>query len=91
MAPRRSSIFTRATAAGLRARVAYAHRQRIAAALMAQQATGQAYDRLLRRLVYGPSEAAPDQLADQLLAPGPFVHGYDNTPGEENRGRQHCD
>ena len=65
-------------------RYAYSNSDNIVAGLMAQQATGRSYDRLLRRLIFSPLRLRRTSLSNSFQLPGPYVHGYDNTPGQLN-------
>ncbi len=62
-------------------RYAYSNSDNIVAGLMAQQATGRSYDRLLSRLVFSPLRLRRTSLSNSFTLPGPYVHGYDNGPG----------
>ncbi len=61
-------------------RYAYSNSDNIIAGLMAQQATGRSYDRLLSRLIFSPLKLRRTSLQNSFTLPGPYVHGYDNSP-----------
>jgi D-alanyl-D-alanine carboxypeptidase len=47
---------------------------------MAEAASGQSYDELLRQLVFSPLGLKRTSLPTGLEIPEPYVRGYDNTP-----------
>jgi len=57
----------------------YSDTDNIVVALMAQAATGQSYEALLRKLAYKPLGLKRTSLPDGFLMPRPFIHGYDAT------------
>ena len=57
----------------------YSNSDNIVAALMAEQATGQSYDRLLSLLVFAPLGMTRTSLPDGFRLPAPYIHGYDLT------------
>jgi D-alanyl-D-alanine carboxypeptidase len=60
----------------------YSNTDNIAAALMAEAATHQPYETLLRRLVYRPLGLGETSLPSGATLPRPFAHGYvPNPPG----------
>ncbi|MGW0750587.1 serine hydrolase domain-containing protein [Streptomyces sp. NPDC002587] len=61
-------------------RYAYSNSDNIAVALMAEQATGQRYERLLRELVYQPLGLRSTSLPQGYRLPVPFLHGYGVEP-----------
>lgn len=61
-------------------RYAYSNTDNIVIGLMAEAASGQSYDELLRQLVYSPLRLERTRLPTTLEIPEPFVRGYDNTP-----------
>lgn len=63
-------------------RYAYSNSDNIAVGLMAQQATGRSYERLLSRLVFRPLGLRRTSLQNSFTLPGPYVHGYDVQPGQ---------
>ncbi|MFK0170678.1 serine hydrolase domain-containing protein [Streptomyces sp. NPDC090306] len=58
----------------------YSNSDNIAVALMAEQATGSPYERLLRSLVYRPLALRDTSLPQGYRLPSPYLHGYDVTP-----------
>jgi D-alanyl-D-alanine carboxypeptidase len=58
----------------------YSNTDNIAAALMAEAATGRSYDRLLRERVYRPLELRDTSLPLGARLPRPFAHGYALEP-----------
>jgi D-alanyl-D-alanine carboxypeptidase len=58
----------------------YSNTDNIAAALMAEAATGRPYDRLLRERVYRPLGMRNTSLPLGSRLPRPFAHGYDPDP-----------
>lgn len=63
-------------------RYEYSNSDNIVAALMAQQATGRSYPRLLSRLVFGPLGLRRTSLLSSFELPGPYAHGYNIVPGQ---------
>ncbi|MGW6538595.1 serine hydrolase domain-containing protein [Streptomyces sp. NPDC055051] len=63
-------------------RYAYSNSDNIAVALMAEQATGQRYEQLLKELVYRPLDLRDTSLPSGFRLPRPFLHGYATAPGE---------
>lgn len=61
-------------------RYRYSNSDNIAAALMAEAATGTRYERLLRDLVYRPLGLRHTSLPQGHRLPDPYLHGYDVTP-----------
>ncbi|MFG2982262.1 serine hydrolase domain-containing protein [Streptomyces sp. NPDC048258] len=57
-------------------RYAYSNSDNIAVALMAEQATGQRYEQLLRELVYRPLGLRSTSLPQGYRLPVPYLHGY---------------
>jgi D-alanyl-D-alanine carboxypeptidase len=62
------------------ARYHYSNTDNIAAALMAEAATGKSYDRLLRERVYRPLGMRNTSLPLGSRLPRPFAHGYAPDP-----------
>jgi D-alanyl-D-alanine carboxypeptidase len=58
----------------------YSNTDNIAAALMAEAATGRSYERLLRERVYRPLGLRDTSLPLGSRLPRPFAHGYDPDP-----------
>jgi D-alanyl-D-alanine carboxypeptidase len=56
----------------------YSNSDNVVVALMAEQATGQAYDALLSSLVFSPLGLDQTSLPDGVRLPSPYIHGYDN-------------
>jgi D-alanyl-D-alanine carboxypeptidase len=54
----------------------YSNTDNVVVALMAEAATGQSYERLLRTEVYAPLRLTKTSLPDGAKLPGPFAHGY---------------
>lgn len=63
-------------------RYQYSNSDNIAVALMAEAATGERYERLLRELVYRPLGLHHTSLPQGYRMPTPFLHGYDVSPPE---------
>ena len=63
-------------------RYAYSNSDNIVVGLMAQVATGRSYDRLLSRLVFRPLGLRRTSLQNSFTLPGPYIHGYQITPGQ---------
>ncbi|MFF0480743.1 serine hydrolase domain-containing protein [Streptomyces sp. NPDC004435] len=63
-------------------RYAYSNSDNIAVALLAEQATGQRYEHLLKELVYRPLDLRDTSLPSGFRLPRPFLHGYATAPGE---------
>ncbi|MFF6772049.1 serine hydrolase domain-containing protein [Streptomyces sp. NPDC012637] len=63
-------------------RYGYSNSDNIAVALMAEQATGRAYESLLRELVYRPLGLRETSLPQGYRLPRPYLHGYGTAPGE---------
>lgn len=61
-------------------RYQYSNSDNIAVALMAEQATGSPYERLLRDLVYRPLGLRDTTLPQDWRLPAPYLHGYDVEP-----------
>jgi D-alanyl-D-alanine carboxypeptidase len=61
-------------------RYRYSNSDNIAAALMAEAATGRSYERLLRQRVYGPLGMRDTSLPSGSRLPRPFAHGYIAEP-----------
>jgi D-alanyl-D-alanine carboxypeptidase len=61
-------------------RYQYSNTDNIAAALMAEAATGRSYERLLRERVYRPLGMRNTSLPSGSRLPRPFAHGYDPDP-----------
>ena len=61
-------------------RYEYSNTDNIAAALMAEAATGRSYERLLRERVYRPLGMRNTSLPSGSRLPRPFAHGYDPDP-----------
>ncbi|WP_431681791.1 serine hydrolase domain-containing protein [Kitasatospora sp. KL5] len=58
----------------------YSNSDNIAAALMAEAATGRPYEELLARLVYRPIGLRETSLPRGYELPEPYLHGYDVVP-----------
>ncbi|MDT9694886.1 serine hydrolase domain-containing protein [Streptomyces sp. P17] len=63
-------------------RYQYSNSDNIAVALMAEAATGERYERLLRELVYRPLGLHNTSLPQGYRMPRPYLHGYDVSPPE---------
>lgn len=63
-------------------RYQYSNSDNIAVALMAEAATGERYERLLRELVYRPLGLRDTSLPQGYRMPTPYLHGYDVSPPE---------
>jgi len=63
-------------------RYRYSDTDNIAAALMAERASGLSYNQLLAELVYEPLGLRGTSLPRTVAMPRPFVHGYDVVPGK---------
>jgi D-alanyl-D-alanine carboxypeptidase len=57
----------------------YSNTDNIVVALMAEAATGQTYENLLRTEVYAPAELTQTSLPSGFRIPAPYIHGYDMT------------
>ncbi|CCK26056.1 beta-lactamase [Streptomyces davaonensis JCM 4913] len=60
----------------------YSNSDNIAVALVAEAATGERYERLLKELVYRPLGMHRTSLPQGYRMPTPFLHGYDVSPPE---------
>jgi D-alanyl-D-alanine carboxypeptidase len=60
-------------------RYKYSNSDNIVIALMAEHATGRAYNDLLASLVYAPTGMTQTSLPDGFRIPAPYIHGYDLT------------
>ena len=66
----------------------YSNSDNIVVALMAEQATGQPYDRCCARSLFTPLGLNETSLPDGFRLPSPYMHGYDNE-GNPPDGPQH--
>jgi D-alanyl-D-alanine carboxypeptidase len=64
-------------------RYEYSDTDNIAAGLMAQNASGRSYERLLRGEIFEPLRLRGTSLPRTVELPRPFVHGYDIEPGKQ--------
>jgi D-alanyl-D-alanine carboxypeptidase len=58
----------------------YSNTDNVVVALMAEAATGQSYERLLRTRVFSPLGLSETSLPSGARLPRPFAHGYDLSP-----------
>jgi D-alanyl-D-alanine carboxypeptidase len=58
----------------------YSNSDNLVIGLMAEAATGDPYDELLRKLVFSPLRLNETSVARGLEIPRPYVHGYDVAP-----------
>ncbi|MBD0282615.1 MAG: beta-lactamase family protein [Thermoleophilaceae bacterium] len=59
---------------------AYSNTDNVVVALMAEAATGRAYERELQARVFGPLDLGRTSLPSGFRLPRPFVHGYEVEP-----------
>jgi D-alanyl-D-alanine carboxypeptidase len=83
LTPRRMVRYVRDTPLRFRpgSRYEYSDTDNIVVGLMAEAATGQSYERLLRRLVYRPLGLRQTSLPRTTRMPAPFMRGYEVAPG----------
>jgi D-alanyl-D-alanine carboxypeptidase len=61
----------------------YSDTDNIAAGLIEEKASGQSYDQLLARRIFGPLKMRDSSLPITTKMPQPFLHGYDVEPGKK--------
>jgi D-alanyl-D-alanine carboxypeptidase len=61
----------------------YSDTDNIAAGLIQEKVSGQSYDQLLARRVFGPLKMRDSSLPITTKMPQPFLHGYDIEPGKK--------